>query len=73
MGHDNYEDPVQCTYMTTKIHEIVLSSVGVVQRARDFVGKITPHPLKDVVGPRTELALLTRLESRNTTMTVMSS
>ena len=49
-------------------------SMGVAQGARDFARKFTPPPLMDIEeGPLTELALLTRFESRNTTMTVMSS
>lgn len=34
---------------------------------------LAPPPRRERVGPRCVLALLTRLESRNTTMTVMSS
>ncbi|RRT51950.1 hypothetical protein B296_00042562 [Ensete ventricosum] len=41
--------------------------------ARELAGTLTPPPLTDREGPFNELALLTRLESRNTTTTVMSS
>nr|GLL19135.1 hypothetical protein BVRB_6g152710 [Ipomoea trifida] len=43
------------------------------QGAKVFAGRVNPPPLTDSVGPLSELALLTRLESRNKTTTVMSS
>ena len=36
-------------------------------------GLFLPQPLTDILGQQTELVLLTRFESRNTTITVMSS
>lgn len=55
--------------MTWLLHQVAFSSMG----ARVFAGRLIPPPLTDKVGPLVELALLTRFESRNTTMTVMSS
>lgn len=59
--------------LTGFVHHVVLNSTGVAQGGRVLVGMLIPPPLRDKVGPPTELALLTRLESRNTTITVMSS
>lgn len=53
--------------------QVAAGSVGVVQGARKFGGRLMPPPLTDTLGLRTELARLTRCESRNTTTTVMSS
>nr|GMC67718.1 hypothetical protein B296_00042562 [Ipomoea batatas] len=39
------------------------------QGAKVFAGRVNPPPLTDSVGPLSELALLTRLESRNKTTT----
>lgn len=53
--------------MAVTSYEVVDSGV------RDFADRLIPPPLRDTVGPPFELALLTRLESRNNTTTVMSS
>lgn len=58
-------------YTTEWNGQAVPSYVGV--GARLFAGKFTPPPLRDKEGPLSELALLTRFESRNTTMTEISS
>lgn len=49
------------------------SSAGAAQGAKVFAGRFIPAPLRDIVGLFNELALLTRFESRNTTITVISS
>lgn len=48
-------------------------SDGVVQGANEFGRKLTPPPRTDRLAHFVELARLTRFESRNTTITVMSS
>lgn len=47
--------------------------MGVAQGAKLFAAKFIPPPLRDKEGPLNELALLTRSESKNTTMTEISS
>lgn len=51
-----------------QLHKVAPTYVGVV-----FVGKLMPPPLTEILGLLTELARLTRFESRNTTATEMSS
>lgn len=41
--------------------------------ARLLARRFTPPPLRDTEGPLSDVALLTRFESRNTTMTEISS
>lgn len=58
-------------YTTLWKGQAVPSYAGV--GARLFAGKFIPPPFRDTEGPLSELALLTRFESRNTTMTEISS
>jgi len=52
---------------------VLFSCAGAEKGARDFVGRVTLPPRRETEGLLLQLALLMAFESRNTTMTVISS
>jgi len=69
----SHENNTRDKNMRYSFHQSLPASVGVVQGASVLGGRLIPPPLTDIFEHLTELALLTRFESRNTTITVMSS
>ncbi|KAI5684020.1 hypothetical protein M9H77_05248 [Catharanthus roseus] len=71
--HKKFLEDTAEVYTTEVKTQLLPSSVGVAHGAKVFAGRLIPPPLMDKVGPLKLLALLTRFESRKTTITVMKS